>query len=102
MNRTISAGEAAVLERLELERPALVATGDLAALLDEFGIGTLPRVFAALAFKGGTALRKMWAGSAGRFSLDLDFSCADIDADIDGVLTDLIAATDGRAVGPFR
>jgi len=52
-------------------------------------------------FKGGTALRKMWAGAAGRFSLDLDFSCAAIDADLDEVLTDLIAAIDGRAIGPF-
>ena len=27
-----------------------------------------------LVFKGGTALRKLYAGNAGRFSLDLDFS----------------------------
>jgi predicted nucleotidyltransferase component of viral defense system len=31
-----------------------------------------------LAFKGGTALRKLYAGAAGRFSLDLDFSVASI------------------------
>jgi len=55
----------------------------------------------ALVFKGGTALRKMWAGTAGRFSLDLDFSVAAIDAAPDDVLTDLIAAIDGRVVGPF-
>lgn len=29
-----------------------------------------------LAFKGGTALRKLYAGNQGRFSLDLDFSVA--------------------------
>lgn len=54
-----------------------------------------------LAFKGGTALRKMWAGTAGRFSLDLDFSIGDIHADPDDVLTALIDAIDGRSVGPF-
>jgi len=59
-------------------------------------------VLAALAFKGGTALRKMWAGTAGRFSLDLDFSCADIDADPDEVLMSLITAIDGHSIGPFR
>lgn len=30
-----------------------------------------------LVFKGGTALRKLYAGHAGRFSLDLDFSVRD-------------------------
>jgi Nucleotidyl transferase AbiEii toxin, Type IV TA system len=30
----------------------------------------------ALVFKGGTALRKLYAGNQGRFSLDLDFSLA--------------------------
>ena len=54
-----------------------------------------------LVFKGGTALRKMWAGAAGRFSLDLDFSYATIDANPDDMLMDLIAAIDGRTIGPF-
>jgi predicted nucleotidyltransferase component of viral defense system len=27
-----------------------------------------------VALKGGTAIRKFWAGSAGRFSTDLDFA----------------------------
>ena len=58
-------------------------------------------VLDSLAFKGGTVLRKMWAGTAGRFSLDLDFSCADIGADVDEVLTNLITAIDGRTIGPF-
>jgi predicted nucleotidyltransferase component of viral defense system len=31
-------------------------------------------VFEHLVFKGGTALRKLYAGNAGRFSTDLDFS----------------------------
>ncbi|GAA0921070.1 nucleotidyl transferase AbiEii/AbiGii toxin family protein [Virgisporangium aurantiacum] len=59
-------------------------------------------VLNALAFKGGTALRKLYAGNAGRFSLDLDFSSTDIGANPDDALTDLIAAIDGLVVGPFR
>ena len=31
-------------------------------------------MFDHLVFKGGTALRKLYAGNAGRFSTDLDFS----------------------------
>jgi len=61
------------------------------------GIGVLD----ALTFKGGTALRKLYAGNAGRFSLDLDFSSTHIGADPDDALTDLIAAVDGLKVGPF-
>lgn len=54
----------------------------------------------ALVFKGGTALRKLYAGQQGRFSLDLDFSLAD-PADPDTVVLDLVAAIDGTSVGPF-
>jgi predicted nucleotidyltransferase component of viral defense system len=32
-----------------------------------------------VAFKGGTALRKVYAGAGGRFSTDLDFSVATLD-----------------------
>ena len=74
--RTVSAGEAAVLERLELDRPELVTTNDLTAMLNEFGIGTLPRVFAArLRAKGWllpTSQRGVWefapAAAAGPYS----------------------------------
>ncbi|MDR0991175.1 MAG: nucleotidyl transferase AbiEii/AbiGii toxin family protein [Propionibacteriaceae bacterium] len=55
-----------------------------------------------MVFKGGTALRKLYAGTAGRFSLDLDFSVADIGNDPDDVLTELIAAIDDLEIGPFR
>lgn len=46
----------------------------------------------ALAFKGGTALRKMVFGEAGRFSEDLDFACLtddsdDVFLDLHGLLT---------------
>ena len=47
---------------------------------------------AVLAFKGGTALRKLVFGEAGRFSEDLDFACLDEDAErvyleLDALLT---------------
>lgn len=59
-------------------------------------------VLAPLAFKGGTSLRKLYAGNAGRFSLDLDFSCITIGEDPDDALTGMIAAIDGLQIGPFR
>ena len=40
-------------------------------------VGILDRV----AIKGGTALRKLYSGNEGRFSLDLDFAVADIGLD---------------------
>lgn len=54
-----------------------------------------------LVFKGGTALRKLYAGNQGRFSTDLDFSLANIADDPDDVILDLIAAIDGTTIGPF-
>jgi len=54
-----------------------------------------------LAFKGGTALRKLYAGPAGRFSLDLDFSIAEIGDDPDSILTEVISLVDGLVLGPF-
>lgn len=54
-----------------------------------------------LVFKGGTALRKMFAGSAGRFSTDLDFALAPIDADR-GTVTELLVDTiDGFSTDDF-
>lgn len=35
-----------------------------------------------LAFKGGTALRKLIFGAAGRFSEDIDFACLDVDSEL--------------------
>lgn len=49
-----------------------------------------------VALKGGTALRKFWAGNAGRFSTDLDF--AGVDDDIAGLLVETV---DGAEVGLF-
>lgn len=59
-------------------------------------------VLDALAFKGGTALRKLYAGDAGRFSLDLDFSSTTIGVDPDDAQIELIAAIEGVEIGPFR
>lgn len=55
----------------------------------------------ALVFKGGTALRKLYAGHQGRFSTDLDFSLASPGDDPDDVVTALVAAIEGRHIGPF-
>lgn len=54
-----------------------------------------------LAFKGGTALRKLYAGQAGRFSLDLDFSVADIGTNSEDVLALLEEHVDTLQLGPF-
>jgi len=62
----------------------------------------LSGILEPLAFKGGTSLRKLYAGNAGRFSLDLDFATVAIGLDPDDALTDLIAAIEGVAIGPFR
>jgi predicted nucleotidyltransferase component of viral defense system len=50
-----------------------------------------------LAIKGGTAIRKLYAGKEGRFSLDLDF------AEIEGGSGELfVMEADGLTIGPFR
>jgi len=49
-----------------------------------------------ISLKGGTAIRKFWAGSAGRFSTDLDFAGLD-----DAAAELLLEAVDGARVGPF-
>ncbi len=49
-----------------------------------------------LAIKGGTAIRKLYAGKEGRFSLDLDFAELEEDA---GEL--FIMEADGLEIGPF-
>lgn len=54
-----------------------------------------------LVFKGGTSLRKLYAGNAGRFSLDLDFSVREIGADTETVLDLLTEHVKGREMGPL-
>jgi predicted nucleotidyltransferase component of viral defense system len=48
-----------------------------------------------LAFKGGTALRKIYLGPTGRFSLDLDFTATST-TEPEGLILDLVAALHGR------
>ena len=55
----------------------------------------------SVAIKGGTAIRKLYAGKEGRFSLDLDFSVATLDADRDAVALAFAEAVDGLVIGPF-
>ena len=54
-----------------------------------------------LVFKGGTSLRKFYAGSAGRFSTDLDFGVADINDDPDEVISMFVDAVNGLKLDPF-
>jgi len=48
-----------------------------------------------LAFKGGTAIRKLHLGRTGRFSLDLDFTALG-DVDPETVVLDVVTLLDGR------
>jgi predicted nucleotidyltransferase component of viral defense system len=54
-----------------------------------------------LVFKGGTALRKPYAGKEGRFSLDLDFSVRNIGDDAETIVDLLTEDVDGLRIGPF-
>lgn len=54
-----------------------------------------------LVFKGGTALRKLYAGNQGRFSLDLDFSVRDVGESAESVLELLVEEVQGLVLGPF-
>lgn len=54
-----------------------------------------------LAFKGGTALRKLYAGAQGRFSVDLDFAVRDIGADTETILDMMGDEVTGLVIGPF-
>lgn len=55
-----------------------------------------------IAIKGGTALRKLYAGKEGRFSLDLDFAITSFNQNLQQVSSDFVAAVDGREIGPFK
>ena len=55
-----------------------------------------------VAIKGGTAIRKLYAGKEGRFSLDLDFSVTDFCLDRGEVAAEFAGAVDGLSIGPFQ
>lgn len=59
-------------------------------------------IFGHLVFKGGTALRKFYAGAQGRFSTDLDFSVRNPDDDPTTVGAMLREEIDGREIDGFR
>jgi hypothetical protein len=54
----------------------------------------------ALVFKGGTALRKLYAGNQGRFSVDLEFSLAEASGEPETVVLDLVGQIEGTRIGP--
>lgn len=54
-----------------------------------------------LVFKGGTAMRKLYAGNEGRFSTDLDFSVTNIEVDPEASLELLEEHITGLTIGPF-
>ena len=51
--------------------------------------------------KGGTAIRKLYAGKEGRFSLDLDFSIDDRYSDSEERALDFVSEIDGLQLGLF-
>jgi predicted nucleotidyltransferase component of viral defense system len=59
-------------------------------------------IFDHLVFKGGTALRKLYAGNAGRFSTDLDFSVRTPEDDPEAVAELLCDEIDGQDIDGFR
>lgn len=87
--------------------PPASAIGREVALLDvaqDFLLTHLHQegFFDLAVFKGGTALRKLFAGPAGRFSTDIDLALASPDGDRDAVAALAAELTDGRQLGPFQ
>lgn len=81
-------------------------TGRSAALIDIAQDLLLNRLadlglFEHLVFKGGTALRKLYAGSSGRFSTDLDFSILRAEDDPASVTELLTEAIHGLVIDEF-
>lgn len=58
-------------------------------------------VLGSVAIKGGTAIRKLYAGNEGRFSLDLDFAVSDVGQSRDEAALTFAAAVEGLVIGPF-
>ena len=73
---------------LDIVEQGIVLTCLLRVLSDA---GLLDR----LAFKGGTAIRKLYLGRTGRFSLDLEFSALG-EATPDSLVLDLVEALHDR------
>ncbi len=73
-----------------------IAQDFLLAHLHEAGL------FDLVVFKGGTALRKLFAGAAGRFSTDIDLALATAIEDRAAAGDHIAQTIDGRELGPFR
>ena len=73
---------------LDIAEREIVLTYVLRILADQ---GLLQR----LAFKGGTAIRKLYLGGQGRFSLDLDFTALS-DAEPEDLILDIIGVFHGQ------
>ena len=71
-----------------------IAQDFLLAHLEERGI------FDLVTFEGGTALRKLFAGSQGRFSTDIDLAAVEADADR-VALAAIVAGECAVTIGPF-
>ena len=56
---------------------------------------------ASVVIKGGTAIRKLYAGNEGHFSLDLDFAVAEVGQNRDEAALAFVAAVDDLSIGPF-
>lgn len=54
-----------------------------------------------VALKGGTGIRKLYAGNEGRFSIDLDFAVSDINTNADDVVLEFISLVDGLNIYDF-
>lgn len=77
-----------------------------AALLDiaqDLMLGWLHErgVIDGFVFKGGTALRKLYAGAEGRFSTDLDFAVREPGTNRHSAGEAMATEVDGLRIGPF-
>ena len=77
--------------------PAKSSAGLEAAVIDvaqDFMLTHLAQigVLESLVIKGGTGLRKFYAGNAGRFSTDLDFALSDYNLQVEQVQEQLFKA----------
>lgn len=74
---------------LDIAEREIVLTYVLRILFDE-------GLFDHLAFKGGTAIRKLFLGKTGRFSLDLDFTAVGDDITPDTLILELVELLHNR------
>jgi predicted nucleotidyltransferase component of viral defense system len=83
-------------------RSGLGTSGALIDIAQDFLLTHLAEqgLFDIVTFKGGTALRKLFAGAQGRFSTDLDLAANEVGADREAIAA-LVADTCNVKIGPF-